>query len=89
MTDTKPRKPLPGRESNRLREIREAEGLSQAALAHLANLSARTINRVEKGLPCAPATKGRIAKVFIKMTNGLKSYVSEDIFPPRGGDSND
>jgi DNA-binding XRE family transcriptional regulator len=87
MTD-KISRPLPGRAPNHLKNIREAEGMSQAALAHQANLAARTINRVEKGLPCAPSTKGRIAKVFILMTNGLKTYIYEDIFPSKGGDGN-
>ena len=77
---------LPGRKPNRLKELREAEGLSRSALAQRASLAARTIKRVEEGLPCAPATKGRIAKVFIQMDDGLNVYVFQVIFPLQGGE---
>jgi DNA-binding XRE family transcriptional regulator len=67
---------------NKLEEIRTKEGLSQSELARFANLSPRTISRVENGKRnVAPTTKGRIIKGLNKNPEKLKEYELEEVFP--------
>ncbi len=66
---------------NRLKEIREQEGLTIAKLAVLAGVSAKTISRLEKGSRnAAPATKGLIIKALNKIPDKLQEYTLEDVF---------
>lgn len=67
---------------NRLREIREQEGLTITRLAVLAGVSAKTISRMENGSrSVAPTTKGLIIKGLNKIPDRLREYTLEDIFP--------
>lgn len=67
--------------ANRLREIREREGLSRAALARLAELSDRTVQRIEDGGDAAPATVGKLLKGLNRAPNRLQAYSQDDVFP--------
>lgn len=68
--------------NNRLKEIREQEGLTITKLAVLAGVSAKTISRLENGSRnVAPATKGSIIKGLNKIPDKLREYTLEDVFP--------
>ena len=58
---------------NRLRELREAKGLTQAQLADLIGVSRKTVNTVENGV-FVPSTV-----VALKLARALGSSV-EDLF---------
>ena len=58
---------------NRLRELREAKGLTQAQLADLIGVSRKTVNTVENGV-FVPSTV-----VALKLAKALGSSV-EDLF---------
>lgn len=67
---------------NKLREIREQEGLTITRLAALAGVSAKTISRLENSSrSVAPATKGSIIKGLNKIPDKLRDYTLEDVFP--------
>lgn len=67
---------------NRLREIREVEGLTIVRLAALANVTAKTISRWENGSgSIAPATKSSIIRGLNKIPDRLREYTLEDVFP--------
>lgn len=67
---------------NRLREIREQEGLTITRLAALAGVSPKTVSRLENGSRnVAPATKGSIIKGLNKIPDRLREYALEDVFP--------
>lgn len=66
---------------NRVREVRESEGLSRAALALQAGLADRTLKRLESGAPVAGATKGKVLKALNRLPDRLRNYKAEDVFP--------
>jgi DNA-binding XRE family transcriptional regulator len=45
---------------NRVKRIREAKMLGKTELARLAGVSALTIDRIEKGMPCCVITQRQI-----------------------------
>lgn len=47
-----------------VRKLREGRGWTQEVLAHQADLSVKTIQRVEKGEPCMLETRSALAAVF-------------------------
>ena len=59
---------------NRLRELREAKGLTQAQLADLIGVSRKTVNTVENGV-FVPSTV-----VALKLAKALGSSVEELFF---------
>lgn len=63
-----------------LQEIREAEGLSRAALARLANVSESTIQRAEHGRTVSRLTKSRILNALNGREMKLRSYDVADLF---------
>jgi DNA-binding XRE family transcriptional regulator len=66
---------------NNLKIIREMEGLTKVTLAILANLSTKTISRIEEGRHCPPVTQGKIVKALNRVPDKLRDYSLEDIFP--------
>lgn len=62
-----------GELGNRLREAREAKGLTQADLAGLVGVSRKTVNTVENGV-FVPSTL-----IALKLASALESRV-EDLF---------
>ena len=67
---------------NKLKDIREQEGLTITRLAVLAGVSAKTISRLENGSRnVAPATRGSIIKGLNKIPDKLREYTLEDVFP--------
>ena len=54
----------PGREQNRVRQLRSERMMSKAELARRAGLSTLTIDRVEKGMPCRMDTKRKILEAL-------------------------
>jgi len=61
--------------SNSLKKIREALLMSKAELSRKANISAVTIARIEKGMPCRMETKRKIILAL-----GYKLSDKEKIF---------
>ena len=67
---------------NRVREVRDKEAISKADLARKADLSERTIKRVEDGkCDCAPLTKHKIVRAFNNLVNKQLDYTIEYLFP--------
>lgn len=62
--------------TNNLRQFREDLLISKAELSRKAGLSALTIDRIEKGLPCRMDTK---RKILIAL--GLKLTDKNRVFP--------
>ena len=62
--------------SNNVRKYRESLLVSKAELARKAGISALTIDRVEKGMPCRMDT---MRKILIAL--GLKLTDKEKVFP--------
>lgn len=54
----------PGREQNRVRQLRSERMMSKAELARRAGLSTLTVDRVEKGMPCRMDTKRKILEAL-------------------------
>jgi len=54
----------PGREQNRVRQLRNERMMSKAELARRAGLSTLTIDRVERGMPCRMDTKRKILEAL-------------------------
>lgn len=77
--------------ANRLRELREGEGLSRAALAREARLSDRTLKRIEdgeKGYRPTPVTMNKLRNALNRVPTASRSFELADIFPDhaeRGG----
>lgn len=44
-----------------VRRLRHARGLTQQELAHEAGVHYHTLERVERGKPCSPATRAKLA----------------------------
>jgi len=62
--------------NNRLRTIRESLMMSKAELARKADLSAVTIDRIEKGKPCRLETKRKIILALgYKLTDKDKIFL--------------
>jgi DNA-binding XRE family transcriptional regulator len=61
---------------NRVRELREACGLSQWQLARRAKIAARTVCNVERGAPCRMDTKRKLLLAL-----GLRFDARGDVFP--------
>jgi transcriptional regulator with XRE-family HTH domain len=67
---------------NNLRSIRTNEGLTITDLARLSKVSTKTISRLEEGSRnVAPATKAKVIKGLNKVSDKLKEYTLEDVFP--------
>lgn len=66
---------------NRLREVRESEGISRAALARSAGLVEKTVQRAEAGEPVSNVTRHKIVKALNRMPDKLRSYSVDDVFP--------
>lgn len=62
---------------NNVRKIREDLLVSKAELARKAGVSALTIDRIEKGMPCRMDT---MRKIILALGLGLKD--KEKVFPP-------
>ena len=62
---------------NNVREIREGRLMSKAELAHLAGVSAVTIDRIERGEPCRMETMRKIV-LALGFTLGEKEKVFPD-----------
>jgi transcriptional regulator with XRE-family HTH domain len=70
--------------SNKLREVREGEGLSRAALAREARLSDRTLKRIEdgeKGYNPTPVTMNKLRNALNRIPMASRKYDLSDIFP--------
>ena len=66
---------------NRLREILDTEGLTQAELSRLSKVASGTINRyINQGANPSPATKAKIVKAINNYLDSEK-YSIVDIFP--------
>jgi transcriptional regulator with XRE-family HTH domain len=63
-----------------LREVREHEGLSRAALGRAAGVSERTLQRAEAGEEVSTVTKHKIAKALNKLPDALDRYTVEGLF---------
>lgn len=63
-------------ETNNVRQCREELLMSKAELARKAGLSALTIDRIEKGMPCRMDTKRKILLAL-----GLKLSEKDRVFP--------
>lgn len=63
-------------QTNNLRQLREDLLMSKAELSRKAGLSALTIDRIEKGLPCRVDTKRKILLAL-----GLKLTDKNRVFP--------
>jgi DNA-binding XRE family transcriptional regulator len=67
--------------NNKVRELREDEGISMAELARLSGVSEKTLRDVEKKRRTpAPFTKGKIAKGFNKIADKKQLYTVELLF---------
>jgi transcriptional regulator with XRE-family HTH domain len=66
--------------ANRLREAREREGLSRAALARSAGLNDKTLQRAEAGDPVSSVTLNRIVKALNRLPDALEKYTIERLF---------
>jgi transcriptional regulator with XRE-family HTH domain len=69
---------------NRVRELREEQGMSQEELARRAKVSLRTVEHVERGLNPRMDTKRKLIIVLGHMFED-KDY----IFPPQPHDSSE
>jgi transcriptional regulator with XRE-family HTH domain len=70
--------------SARLRQLREEEGLSRAALARAAGLSERTIKRIEDGdMEYAPTavTKNKLRLGLNRSATNRHDYSLTELFP--------
>lgn len=67
--------------TSNLRKIRESEGLTRAALARMAELSDRTLQRVEGGEPASAVTIGKIVKALNRLPTRLRTYTNSDVEP--------
>lgn len=67
---------------NRLREVREGQGLSRARLARLANVSDRTLARLEAGSgSSSPTTKHRIVNGLNNNPDRTREHSYNEVFP--------
>lgn len=71
--------------SNKLRHIREREGLSRAELSRLADVSERTLQRGENGQIVTGITKSRILNALNRREGRLKDYEMSDLFDEPDG----
>jgi len=70
--------------SSNLREVREGEGLSRAALAREARLSERTLKRIEdgeKGYAPTPVTMNKLRNALNRIPTISRKYDLGEIFP--------
>lgn len=66
---------------HRLRKIREAEGLTRSDLARRAQVSERTLQRIEnEESEPSPVTMNRIVKALNRTPNKLKEYQVNSVF---------
>lgn len=71
--------------ASRLRNAREAEGVSRAELARRSGVSERTLQRAEAGDDLSTVTKHKIIKAFNKLPDGLRVYTISDLFRSSNG----
>jgi transcriptional regulator with XRE-family HTH domain len=64
-----------------LKEVREREGLTRAALGRAAGVSDRTLRRIEEGGAVSEATKGKVVKALNRLPDRLADYSVESLFP--------
>jgi transcriptional regulator with XRE-family HTH domain len=72
--------------SGHLREIREREGISRAALARATGLSEKTLQRAEAGELVSSVTQHRILNAFNKNSDRLRDYDLAELFPAEQND---
>ncbi len=68
----------------RLRDVREREGLSRAALAREARLNERTLKRIEDeedGYAPTPVTMNKLCNALNRRQDRVREYSLNDIFP--------
>jgi transcriptional regulator with XRE-family HTH domain len=69
---------------NSLRDVREGEGLSRAALAREARLNERTLKRIEDeedGHTPTPATMNKLCNALNRRQERIREYQLSDVFP--------
>lgn len=67
---------------NRVQESRVREGIPRTRLAELADLSTKTIKRIENGdSSVSPESKHSVVKAFNAIENKLLEYTFEYLFP--------
>lgn len=67
---------------NRLKEVRQSEGLTKAELARLTGVSAKTITNIERNsLKSRRETKQKIILGLNRNPNRTGEYAFEDVFP--------
>jgi DNA-binding XRE family transcriptional regulator len=69
---------------NSLRDVREGEGLSRAALAREAHLSDRTLKRIEDeedGYTPTPVTMNKLCNALNRRQERTRDYKVSDVFP--------
>ena len=69
---------------NRLRGVREQEGVTRAELARLAGISVRTVQRAEEGQAISLVTKSRILKALNRVQDRAMDYALDYIFGSAG-----
>jgi transcriptional regulator with XRE-family HTH domain len=75
---------------SKLREVREGEGLSRAALAREARLSDRTLKRIEdgeKGYQPTPVTMNKLRNALNRVPDVSHTYELADLFPDQADSS--
>lgn len=69
---------------NSLRDVRESEGISRAALAREARLSDRTLKRIEDeedGYAPTPVTMNKLCNALNRRDERTRDYKLSDVFP--------
>jgi DNA-binding XRE family transcriptional regulator len=69
---------------NSLRDVRESEGLSRAALARVAGLNERTLKRIEDeddGYTPTAVTMNKLCNALNRRQERIRDYQLSDVFP--------
>lgn len=66
--------------ANRVKEAREKEGMPRAAFARLAEISDRTLQRLEAGTTVTEVTKNKVVNAFNRLPNKQRIYTSDFLF---------